>query len=234
MKSPSGKTRGDLRTRGARDGRSAVAAYLRVSTDEQTDAGQEREIREFCRRRGWSDLDLFRDRAGGARDTRPGLASLLAAVRGGRVRVVVVYKLDRLGRSLTHLAMTLAELEANKVGLVCTSQGIDTSANNPVGKLQLGVLMAVAEFERSMIRERTKAGLSAAKARGVALGRPPLSEKKIWEIWRLRDRIGPKVRKIARELGISASAVSKILRAEVVPENWTRRSVNPNSVQLSP
>ena len=85
--------------------------------------------------------------------------------------VILCFKLDRLGRSLPHLAQIVSELTAHRVALVCPSQGIDTSTLNPAGQLQLNILMAVAEFERAIIRERVTAGLRAAKANGVKLGR---------------------------------------------------------------
>src|ERR1022692_2082179 len=97
----------------------------------------------------------------------------MAAVRAGKVERIVVFKLDRLGRSLPHLALILDELQRNGVALIATSQGIDTSISNPVGRLQLNVLMAVAVFEKELIRERVNAGLAAARARGVKLGRRP-------------------------------------------------------------
>jgi len=91
----------------------------------------------------------------------------MSDVRRRRLDVVVCFKLDRLGRSLPHLAKLVAELTANGVALVCSSQGIDTTNDNPAGRLQLGVLMAVAEFARAIIRERVNAGLQAARERGV-------------------------------------------------------------------
>src|SRR5690242_17417610 len=116
--------------------------YVRVSTDEQTTASQEHELRAYCDRRGWADCQTFTDQLSGAKLGRPGLDSLMAAVRAGRAKRVVVFKLDRLGRSLPHFALMLEELQRHCVALICTSQGIDTSMSNPVGRLQLGVLMA--------------------------------------------------------------------------------------------
>ncbi|MFT4590535.1 MAG: DNA invertase Pin-like site-specific DNA recombinase, partial [Limisphaerales bacterium] len=91
----------------------------------------------------------------GAKTSRPELDRMVGDLRAGKVERVVVYKLDRLGRSLPHLAILLEEMNRLKIPLIVTSQGIDTSEDSPVGQLQLGVLMAVAEFERSIIRERT-------------------------------------------------------------------------------
>ena len=147
-----------------------VAIYTRVSTDKQTHDSQLGELREYCARRNWSKIAHYSDVVSGAKFTRQGLDRLMGDVRRGRVDTIVCFKLDRLGRSLAHLAQVVAELTAHGVALVCTSQGIDTSQDNPAGRLQLGVLMAVAEFEREIIRERVNAGLRAAKARGKSVG----------------------------------------------------------------
>src|SRR5512136_924667 len=159
-----------------------AAIYTRVSTDKQTDDSQLGELRDYCRRRGWLDVAEYRDVASGARFTRDGLERLLGDVRRRRLDLVVCFKLDRLGRSLPHLAQLVAELAAHGVALVCTSQGIDTSNDNPAGRLQLGVLMAVAEFERGIIRERVNAGLAAARQRGVQLGRPTTINRRAAEV----------------------------------------------------
>ena len=134
----------------------------------------------------------------------------MAAVRGGKVQRVVVYKLDRLGRSLTHLALILDEMNRLKVALIASSQGIDTSTDNPAGRLQLGVLMAVAEFERGIIKESVNAGLKAAKARGVRLGRPATLDKRAAAVMALKKQ-GLGVRAIARELKMPVSSVHSIL-----------------------
>ena len=90
----------------------------------------------------------------------------MSLIRRGKVDVVVCFKLDRLGRSLSHLAQLIDEFSAHKVALVVPGQGIDTSQDNPAGKLQLHILCAMAEFERSLIHERVHAGLRAAKREG--------------------------------------------------------------------
>ena len=141
---------------------------------------------------------------------RPELDQLMQEIRAGRVERVVCFKLDRMGRSLTHLALILDEFARLRVPLICTSQGIDTSTDNPVGKLQLGVLMAVAEFERGLIRERTKVGLAAARARGTRLGRPSVSLALLARMTELRAG-GLGVRAIARAVKLSPSTVSAAL-----------------------
>jgi DNA invertase Pin-like site-specific DNA recombinase len=148
-----------------------IATYYRVSTDDQTTEPQRLELLDYCRRRGWDSVTEFSDVISGAKTARAGLDALMRGVRKHHFDAVLVAKLDRLGRSLPHLAQIVAELDANGVALVATSQGIDTTHQNPAGRLQMHVLMAVAEFEREIIRERTKAGLVAAIARGKKLGR---------------------------------------------------------------
>jgi putative DNA-invertase from lambdoid prophage Rac len=185
--------------------------YLRVSTAEQETDSQEHQVLEYCRVRGWQPPIIFRDAASGASSSRPGLEQMLTQVRAGGVHQVVTYKLDRLGRSLTHLAIIVGELQMRNVALICTSQGIDTSKQNPVGQLQLGVLMAVAKFERALIKERTMAGLEVARKRGKRLGRPPLDPKIVGQILHTVARMGRHVRAVAREIHASPSSVCRVL-----------------------
>ena len=117
-------------------------------------------------------LSIYYDRISSGRTSRPEQDCMVQNMRDGKIARVACYKLDRMGRSLTHLALIIDEMNRLQVPLICTSQGIDTSDNNPCGKFQLGVLMAVAEFEREIIRERVNSGLAVARAKGVRLGRP--------------------------------------------------------------
>ena len=133
-------------------------------------------------------------------------------MRAGKVARVVVYKLDRCGRSLTHLCLLIDEMNRIGIPLVCTSQGIDTSEKNPCAKFQLDVLKAVCEFERNLIRERVNSGLAAAKARGVTLGRPATLNKRRDEVLELRKQ-GRGIREISRELKMPVASVSKLLKA---------------------
>jgi DNA invertase Pin-like site-specific DNA recombinase len=188
-----------------------TAVYVRVSTADQRVDSQELELRRYCSQRGWADLKFYVDRISGASCSRPELNAMLKDVRSGGVARVVCYKLDRLGRSLTHLALLLDELNRLKVPLIASNQGIDTSDDNPAGRLQLGVLMAVAEFERGIIKERVNAGLAAAKARGVKLGRPATLGKRAAEVLGLKaDGLG--VCAIARALEMPLASVSTILK----------------------
>ena len=149
-----------------------IVIYARVSTDNQSHDSQLDEVRSFCLRRGWNAAEEITDIASGGRYSREGLDRLMIQVRRGRVGTVVVFRLDRLARSLSHLAQMLAEFQMHGTALVCPGQGIDTSNTNPAAQLQVNILAAVAQFERELIVERIKAGVNAAKARGVRLGRP--------------------------------------------------------------
>jgi DNA invertase Pin-like site-specific DNA recombinase len=103
---------------------------------------------------------------------------MVKMMRAGSLARVICWKLDRLGRSLTHLALVIDEMTHLQFPLICCSQGIDTSNGKPVGKFQLGVLMAVAAFERAIIKERVNAGIAAACNRGVRFGRPTTLDKR--------------------------------------------------------
>lgn len=149
-----------------------IAVYLRVSTNHQSVDSQRDELLGYCQRRGWHDIQVFEDCASGAAQSRASLDKLMGLVRRGKVTTVVAYKLDRLARSLAHMAQIIAELQTHSVALVCPSQGVDTTTSNPAAAFQLNTLAAVAEFERSLTVERVNAGLAAARQRGVKLGRP--------------------------------------------------------------
>src|SRR5437868_8503237 len=131
-------------------------------------------------------------------------------VRKGRVDVVLAFKLDRLGRSLPHLAQVISEMSAHGVALVIPQQGIDTSASNPAAQLQLNILCAVAEFEREIIRERVNAGLKAARARGVRFGRPATLLEYLPRVRALLEA-GNNVSQIARELKLAYSSAHKLV-----------------------
>lgn len=190
-----------------------IGLYLRVSTAEQSHEPQRIELLEFAARRGWTEVAEFIDQISGAKFTRVGLDSLMRAVRRKEISVVLCVKLDRLGRSLPHLAQLIGELDKHGVALICTSQGIDTSHDNPAGRLQMHVLMAVAEFERSLIRERTKAGLVAARARGAKIGRPGVDSSKLVKVREMLGRVPrPALRAIAKETRVSLGAVCALAK----------------------
>lgn len=146
-----------------------LVGYMRVS---KSDGSQSTELqRDALLKEGVSAVAIYEDMASGKRDDRPGMISCLKSLREGDV--LVVWKLDRLGRDLRHLVNTIEELKRRGVGFrVLTGQGAQIDTSTPSGKLVFGFFAALAEFERDLIAERTLAGLAAARARGRKGGRP--------------------------------------------------------------
>jgi len=178
-----------------------IVIYSRVSTDKQSTASQLSELLEYCQRRGWPEAVIIEDTISGTKAARAGLNEIMQRVRRGRVDVVLAFKLDRLARSLSHLVQMTEEFARHGVALIVPSQGLDTSSDSPAGKLQLQVLAAVGEFERSLIVERVNAGLAAARSRGVKLGRKRTLDAFKPQVAALVAE-GKSARKIADELGI--------------------------------
>lgn len=176
-----------------------VIIYMRVSTTDQTTESQREDMRRVAAARGWEVVEEIEDVITGGSTARPGLDRLMAMVRRRAIDAVIAFKMDRLGRSLPHLAQIIAEFEANGVALIFPGQGVDTSNQNPAGRMQMHMLMVFADFERSMIRERTMAGLAAAKARGKFPGRPEVPKPEGWREKCLELRT---VRAIAAAFGI--------------------------------
>jgi len=188
-----------------------VAAYLRVSTDQQSHDSQRAELEDYCTRRGWQSVRWFTDTASGAKSNREGLAAMMEQVRRGKLDAVVTFKLDRLARSLPHLAQLIGEFQACRVALVCPSQGIDTSNANPAAMLQINVLAAVAQFEREIITERVNAGIAAAKQRGVRLGRPPKAHRHAAAVAAMMAE-GVSAAETGRRLGLPYSTAAEMVR----------------------
>jgi DNA invertase Pin-like site-specific DNA recombinase len=127
-----------------------AAIYARVSTSDQTCENQILELHRYADARGWTAVDFVDRGVSGAKDRRPALDDLVAAARRRRVDVLVVWRLDRLGRSLKHLVMLLEELQALGVAFVSLAEGID--ATTPAGKLQMHILAAIADYaERGIV-----------------------------------------------------------------------------------
>lgn len=188
-----------------------IAIYLRVSTGGQSTDSQRKELEEYTQRRSWSNVRWFTDTASGAKQDRSGLNEMMELVRRGKLDVVIAFKLDRIARSLSHLAQIIAELRVHGVALVCPSQGIDTTNANPCAQFQLNILAAVAEFERELITERVNAGIAAAKQRGVKLGRPAKAARYAEQVRELVEQ-GVKTAEISRRLGIPYSTVGEMVR----------------------
>jgi DNA invertase Pin-like site-specific DNA recombinase len=150
-----------------------VALYARVST---LDKGQDpelqlTELRAFCASRGWTVSGEYVDRGvSGSKESRPQLDQMITAARKREIDVVLVWKLDRFARSLKHLITAVADFEALGVQFVSLRDAVDLTT--PSGRLMFQVIGAMAEFERSLIRERVIAGVDRARAKGKRLGRP--------------------------------------------------------------
>ena len=175
--------------------------YARVSTGDQDVALQ----LDALQKAGCDKI--FQDQASGAKTDRPGLAEALAHVRKGDI--LIVWKLDRLGRSLPHLIETVTELERRKVGLRSLTESIDTTT--PGGRLIFHVFGALGQFERDLIRERTRAGLSAAAARGRKGGRKPVVTPDKLERAKALMNQGLNVREAAARLKIGKSSLYEAL-----------------------
>ena len=180
------------------------ALYARVSTTDQNCEMQLRELREYIARRDWKSGGEYVDHGfSGSKASRPALDRLMADAAKRKFDCIVVYKIDRFGRSVLHLNQQLAALTSHGVRFVATSQSLDTDEKSPTSRLLLQILASVAEFEREMIRERTLSGIRAAQAAGKVVGRP----KRVFrrdEVVRLRDVEGLSWRAIGKKLGIPA------------------------------
>jgi DNA invertase Pin-like site-specific DNA recombinase len=203
-----------------------AALYVRVSTDHQTVENQVAELRAVAERRGWEVLETYRDAGiSGAtgRDKRPGLDGMLNDASRRKFDVIMVWAIDRLGRSLIDLLGTIQHLETVGVDLYLEQQHLDTTT--PTGKLLFQITGACAEFERSMIRKRVNAGLAPIKAKikrgekftskaGVVrrnLGRPGAEPEKVE---RAREELGKGIGigKVARLTGLGTGTVHRLKR----------------------
>lgn len=182
--------------------------YARVSTLEQDEALQrDALLADGCSR-------LFVDRASGKLEHRPGLDQMLNQLRPGDT--LVVWRLDRLGRSLRHLIDLIADLENRGVAFKSLNESIDTTT--PTGRLTFHVFASIAQFEKDLIRERTMAGLAAARARGRKGGRPTVwTEEKIRLAVEMYESKEHDVAGIARLLGISRGSIYRMLASRPAP-----------------
>jgi DNA invertase Pin-like site-specific DNA recombinase len=214
-----------------------VAIYVRVSTAsksrkgdtvafDQDPAVQEAPLRQLIAQRGWEVHDVYSYRMSGTRERRPGLDRLMADAKRGRFDVVVVWRFDRLARSVRQLVNALEEFRGLGIDFVSHQEAVDTST--PMGKAMFTMIAAMAEFERPLICERVMAGIEHARQRGTksgnALGRPKV-------VFR-RDRAaelrqaGRSWREIANELGVGVTTVRRAVDGQSRVEAFThQRSV---------
>lgn len=193
----------------AREGQAMrVAIYARVSTHDQQTLGMQVEaMSAYIRNRGWIAAKSVEDIGSGAKE-RPGRESLLMAARRREIDVIVVWRLDRWGRSVADLMTTLRELLDLGVGFVSLTEALDLTT--PSGRAMAGMLAIFAEFEREILRERVKAGIAQARKEGRRHGRPRTASLKAEEVLRLKaERVSHS--EIARRLGIGRTSVRRIL-----------------------
>ena len=176
--------------------------YARVSTDDQNKAMQLDALRSAgCER-------IFEDTASGAKESRPGLDEALAFARKGDE--LVVWKLDRIGRSLPHLVKLMAQLRDQGIGFRSVTENIETET--PGGRLVMHMFAALAEFERDLIRERTRSGLESARARGRTGGRKPLESAKLKALTAMWATKTMTANEIATQLDIGRRTVFKYVK----------------------
>ena len=186
-----------------------AALYARVSTiTGQNPELQISELKEYAARRGWQVVAEFVDRMSGVKESRPSLNRLMADARQRKFDVVVVWKIDRFGRSLRHLVNALAELEAVGVPFISLHDNLDLST--PSGRLMFQIIGAMAEFERALIRERVQAGLANAKKKGKKLGRPRVVVD-VDRVAALR-RSGASWQTISQKLSVGVGTLYKAMR----------------------
>src|SRR5215470_2746971 len=186
-----------------------VAIYARVSTSDQTCDNQLRDLREYCRARGWDQITEYVDEGvSGTTDRRQALDQLMTAVKNRRVDVVVVAAFDRFGRSVRHLVETLELFRHLDVEFISLREQIDTGS--PLGQAVFTIIAAIAQLEHSLLVERVKAGLRRARDQGKHVSRPRIRINRIALQDILSRRLSSRV--AARELGISQSACLRLAR----------------------
>jgi len=190
-----------------------AALYARVSTQDQHCEMQLTELREYCRRSGWAIAGEYVDTGwSGAKASRPELDRCMKDARLHKFECVLVWKLDRWGRSVANLVASIQELSSLSIRFIAVTQGIDTDQANPMAKFLLHIMAAFAELEREMIRERVKAGMAAARHRGVRCGRPKAAFDRA-KVFELRAR-GMSFREVAVKLKVSRGTIGRVLASQ--------------------
>jgi DNA invertase Pin-like site-specific DNA recombinase len=186
-----------------------IGTYHRTSTADQDPTAARTELAAWAERHGGEIVLAIEETASGAWGSRPGLKRILAAARRGEIDTVIVWKLDRWGRSSLDLLANIRALSSAGCRFVAITQGLDVRPEgDAMSSLLLGVLAAVSEFERTLISERTKLGLAKARRRGRRLGRPRKARPTPEEIAELRDA-GLSWRKLAKELSCSVGLAQR-------------------------
>ncbi len=203
-----------------------VAIYARVSTDRQKVDMQLHELRQFAARSGWNIYKEYIDQNySGGNTKRPAFTAMMDAARKRKFDLLLVWKLDRLSRSLKDLIITLDDLGACGIDFVSYDNNLDTST--PTGKLVFQIVGAVAEFEKDIIRERVVAGLAAARSKGKRLGRPPIPQNVYDRAAKMRAE-GLSYRSIGKVLGIDEGTIRKKAQKKLQAAKTGSRAAAPN------
>ena len=193
-----------------------VAMYSRVSTDGQNPDGQESEMKEYAKHRGWEVARMYRDKMSGTKASRPALDELMVDANKRKMDIVLVWRFDRFARSVSHLLQALESFRTVGIEFASLSEQIDTST--PTGKMTFTVLGAVAELERSLIVERVRMGLQSARMKGKRLGRPPIRQLNQAELAKVKaDRATGKfsLRRLAKKYGTSVWAMQQATTRQI-------------------
>lgn len=187
-----------------------VAIYLRVSTKEQTTDNQETPLLDHCKRNEYNIYNIYKDIGeSGSKESRPAFDLMLEDMRHNRFQAVMVWKLDRIGRSVQHLVSLFTEFKKRGIEFISITQNIDTTTSE--GRMFLGMLMVLSEYERDIIIDRVNSGIRRAKREGKHLGRPKTKINK-FAVYRLKDE-GKSIRVISKELELSTSAVQRCIKS---------------------
>lgn len=199
--------------------------YARVSTKDQTNETQIEKCKNYLEMNNTKPIEIYQDTISGMKSTRPDLDRMMQHMREGYFDTIIVYKVDRMGRSLEHLIHILEELKNRHVRLISITQGIDTETTT--GKLFYGIVSAFSEFERELISERTQERINRLKAEGKKLGRKPkidpntqIGKANITRVNNLlNENPGISIRKISQITGLSRTTVHRIKRMGVIKCN---------------
>lgn len=193
-----------------------AAIYCRVSTADQSCARQERDLTAFAARAGYDVVGVFKETGSGAKTDRIERKKVMTLAQARQIDVVLVAELSRWGRSTLDLLHTLKELETRRVSVIAMS-GLVFDPTTPHGRMLATIIAGIADFERELIQERIRSGISAAKARGKRLGRQkgqrPKSDRLAPRVLALVEK-GRSYRLIGREIGLSKNTVAGIVKRE--------------------
>ena len=218
-----------------------AAIYVRVSTSKkssdnyvQNPSVQEAPLRELVERAGWKLGKVYSDRISGASRNRPEFKRMMEDARRRQFEVLVVWKFDRFARSLKELVNALDEFRYLEIQFISHTEAIDTAT--PLGRMLLGVIGSLAEFERSIIQERVQAGLDYAKEHGTRSGKPIGRERRVFDRNRAMElrNAGMPIRHIAALLGVGKGTIERATRPTSLRANGDRSTLGTQGIEDAP